>query len=335
MLDRSHPRCTWTSLAAACLLVAALGALAAVPRPARAASLQSARDTAHQLAADVGQLDARIGGAVQEYAQATAALQAVRAQIRDNTTRQELARGELALARTTLASRAVALYKHADVTPLDAIFTASDFGDLVSGLNMVRSITRSDHDVLHTVVQTTRQLATRAESLIADKRTAQRLVTQREAEVAQIRARLSERRALLSGVRDQIRALVVKQEAAPSSPSQTVTPPDANGGVVGGGGQGQWWPLIQAAASANGVSARGMYRLMMIESGGSAGVVGPGGYYGLFQYAPTTWEGSWNTYRSASISDGSAQVKATALALHLGYGHAWWDPSYSWAFQGK
>ncbi|HZL63889.1 MAG TPA: transglycosylase SLT domain-containing protein [Thermoleophilia bacterium] len=265
-------------------------------------------------------------------------MQAVRAQISDNTKRQELARGELALARATLASRAVALYKHADVTPLDAIFTASDFGDLVTGLNMVRSVTRSDHDVLRTVVQTSRQLATRAESLVADKRTAQRLVTQRKAEVAQIRARLSERRALLSGVRDQIRALVVKQETAPASPSQTITPPDTGGSSSSSvvvGGQGQWWPLIQAAAGANGVSARGMYRLMMIESGGYASVVGPGGYYGLFQFAPMTWKGSWNPYRSASISDGSAQIKATALALHLGYGHAWWDPSYSWAFQGK
>ena len=299
------------------MLVVALGLLAVVPTPARAASLQSARDKASQLAADVGELDASIGGAVRKYAQATAALQAVRAQIRANTKSQELARGELALARTTLALRAVALYKHADVTPLDAIFTASDFGDLVAGLNMVRSITRSDHDVLRTVVQTSRQLATRAESLVADKRTAQRLVTQRQAEVT------------------QIRALAAKQEAAPSSPSQTVTPPDPSSGGSDVGGQGKWWPLIQAAAGANGVSARGMYRLMMIESGGYASIVGPGGYYGLFQFAPTTWKGSWNPYRSASITDGSAQIKATAHALHLGYGHAWWDPSYSWAFQGK
>jgi peptidoglycan hydrolase CwlO-like protein len=333
-LDRSHPRCTWTSLAAACLLVVALGLLAVIPQQAHAVALQGARDKARRLAADVGQLDARIGGAVREYAQATAALQAVRTQIRDNTRRQDLARGELALARATLAARAVALYKHADVSPLDAIFTASDFGDLVTGLNMVRSVTRSDHDVLRTVVQTSRQLAIRAESLVADKRTALRLVTQRQAQVSQIRARLSERRALLSGVRDQIRALAARQEAAPASSTQTVTPPDAAGGSVAGG-QGQWWPLIQSAADAGGVSARGMYRLMMIESGGSAGVVGPGGYYGLFQYAPTTWKGSWNPYRSASIEDGSAQIKATAVALRLGYGHAWWDPSYSWAFQGK
>ncbi len=321
-------------MAAACLFIATLGLPAVVPHPARAASLQSVRGQARQLAADVGQLDASIGAAVRKYAQATAALQAVQAQISDNTKRQELARGELALARATLSARAVALYKHADVTPLDAIFTASDFGDLVAGLSMVRSVTRSDHDVLRTVVQTSRQLATRAESLAADRLTAQRLVTQRKSEVAQIRARLSERRALLSGVRDQIRALAAKQETAPPSPSQTVTPPDASGGSVAGG-QGLWWSLIQAAAGANGVSARGMYRLMMIESGGSVAAIGPGGYYGLFQYAPTTWKGSWNPYRSASISDGSAQIKATAVALHLGYGHSWWDPSYSWAFQGK
>ena len=77
-----------------------------------------------------------------------------------------------------------------------------------------------------------------------------------------------------------------------------------------------------------------MYRLMMIESGGSATVVGPGGYYGLFQYAPGTWKGSWNPWRSSSIADGAAQIKATALAIRQGYGHAWWDPSYTWAFQG-
>ena len=73
---------------------------------------------------------------------------------------------------------------------------------------------------------------------------------------------------------------------------------------------------------------------MMIESGGSATVIGAGGYYGLFQYAPSTWKGSWNPWRSSSITDGAAQIKATALALSQGYGHAWWDPSYTWAFQG-
>ena len=77
-----------------------------------------------------------------------------------------------------------------------------------------------------------------------------------------------------------------------------------------------------------------MYRLMMIESGGNAAAVSPGGYRGLFQYLPVTWAGSWNPCRSLSITDGAAQIRATGVALRLGYGPVWWGSSYSLAFGG-
>ena len=77
------------------------------------------------------------------------------------------------MARATLAARAVALYKHDDVTALDAIFGADDFGDLVSRLTMVQSIAHGDRDVLRTVERTKRELADRAVSLVADERTAE------------------------------------------------------------------------------------------------------------------------------------------------------------------
>jgi hypothetical protein len=70
---------------------------------------------------------------------------------------------------------------------------------------------------------------------------------------------------------------------------------------------------------------------MEAESGGSA-TVSNGTDYGLFQYSPGTWKGSWNPWHAASIVDGSAQIKATALAIHLGYGPAWWPTTYSYAF---
>jgi len=133
---------------------------------------------------------------------------------------------------------------------------------------------------------------------------------------------------MLAGVRAEIRRLAAAAAKHAPQAAPTVEPPES------GGGSGPWWPAIQAAATRNGVSARGMYRLMMIESGGSPAAVGPGGYYGLFQYAPSTWRGSWNPWRAASITDGAAQIRATALALRQGYGHAWWDPSYTWAFHG-
>ena len=165
-------------------------------------------------------------------------------------------------------------------------------------------------------------------------RLARSLQPGRDRELAAIKARLGERQALLDSTRADIRHLVSLQTPAAPAPEPSATSSAPSGGGSSGGGSGPWWSLIEQAAAVNGVSARGMYKLMMIESGGDASVVGPGGYYGLFQYHPATWKGSWNPYRGRSIIDGAAQIKATALALRLGYGHAWWDPSYSYAFGG-
>jgi peptidoglycan hydrolase CwlO-like protein len=305
-----------------------LAAVVVAPSPAaaRTGELQKNRAKVRALASEIAALDAKIDTAVQLSAQATKSLDAVRGQLRDNRRMRRLSRAELEVARTTLAVRAVALYKHDDVTALDAVFTADDFGDLVSQLTMVQRVARGDRDVVRTIERSKRELADSAIKLAADARTAKRLVRQRAGQLETIRAQLMERRALLSGVRSQIRRLASAQAKAKPAPGATVEPPAAQDGG------GPWWSLIQGAAASNGVSARGMYRLMMIESGGSATIVGPGGYYGLFQYAPTTWKGSWNPWRSSSITDGAAQIKATALAIHKGYGHPWWDPSYTWAF---
>jgi len=317
------------------LLTVVAFAAAAVPAAARSGELQSVRTKAKALAAGVAALDGQIDAAVQRCARATDALAAVRGQISGNKRLQKLALLELDVARATLAARMVALYKHDDVTALDAILSADDFADLVGRLTMVQSIASRDRDVLRTIERTRRELADRAVSLVADERTARRLVVQRDAELKRIKAQLGERQAMLAGVRREIRDLAAKQKPATPTPDQTVKPPSGGGGGGDGGGQGRWWPLIRQAAGANGVSARGMYRLMMIESGGCASIVGLGGYCGLFQYHPSTWKGSWNPYRSAGITDGAAQIRATALALKMGYGHSWWDPSYSWAFSGR
>lgn len=292
-------------------------------------------------------MDGQISAAVQRYARATRSLESVRAQVKKNRRAQRAAYAELRAARQALALRAVEMYKHGQANTLDAVLGASSFSDLVTELSMMRRLAHCDREVVRTVVRTKRELADRAVALAADERTAKKLAKTFAIELATIRSRLEERRAMLAGVRADIGRLMDAQASASSSPHPTVEPPadggggdgddgDDNGDDNGGGGSsGPWWSLIESAAASNGVSARGMYRLMMIESGGSATIVGPGGYYGLFQYAPTTWRGSWNPWRSCSITDGAAQIKATAHALRLGYGHAWWDPSYTWAFEGR
>ena len=67
-----------------------------------------------------------------------------------------------------------------------------------------------------------------------------------------------------------------------------------------------------------------MWSVMMCESGGNPNASGGGGaWLGLFQYAPSTWRGSWNPYRSASIWDAKSQIFATAIAWSNGR-QGWW-----------
>lgn len=67
-----------------------------------------------------------------------------------------------------------------------------------------------------------------------------------------------------------------------------------------------------------------MWSVMLCESGGNAGASGGGGrYFGLFQYAPATWAGSWNPYRNNSILDARSQIFATAKAWSIGMQGSW------------
>ena len=93
---------------------------------------------------------------------------------------------------------------------------------------------------------------------------------------------------------------------------------------------GEWRPLIEIAAQRYDVSADGLYRLMMLESGGRryAGTT----YKGLFQYYPGTWRASWNPWRDLSIYNGWAQIRATAYAIDRGMGPSSWPSTYYRAF---
>jgi hypothetical protein len=94
--------------------------------------------------------------------------------------------------------------------------------------------------------------------------------------------------------------------------------------------RGQWKPLIEIAGRQHGVSPAGLYRMMMLESGGRRTVGGT--YKGLFQYYPSTWAGSWNPWRHESIYNGWAQIRATAYALGKGMGPSQWPNTYPMAF---
>jgi hypothetical protein len=95
---------------------------------------------------------------------------------------------------------------------------------------------------------------------------------------------------------------------------------------------GAWRELIERAAKKYGVNADGLYRLMMMESGGKVRAVGAGRFYGLFQYSLVTWKDDWNPWRSESVFDGSAQIEASAYAVKKGMGRSLWGNTFPAAF---
>lgn len=97
--------------------------------------------------------------------------------------------------------------------------------------------------------------------------------------------------------------------------------------------RGNYMPLIREVARSNGISATGLYAMMRFESGGRRTAVGGGGMYlGLFQYCWSTWRAAWNPWRTSSIYDAAAQIRATARAVRLGYAPSMWPNTYWRAF---
>jgi soluble lytic murein transglycosylase-like protein len=95
--------------------------------------------------------------------------------------------------------------------------------------------------------------------------------------------------------------------------------------------QHDWRPLIEIAGRKYGVSPAGLYRMMILESGGQPAVTS-GPYNGLFQFTTSEWARHWNPYRHESIFDGWAQIRACALALSKGMGPGQWPNTYPMAF---
>jgi hypothetical protein len=287
------------------------------------AAAKGAKPRTRQLAAQVSTLDDRINAKFTVYVRAVDALNAVRGEIAQNRERVKLAEYSLSVAKRELRASVVASYKHQSVSFLDVLFTSANLGDLLGGLGLVKWLGVHDATVIAHVRALKKQIADRQVILQADAVAAGKLVAVLDGQIKVVRRELAGRRRLLAGARAQIARPTVQQAAgAASSGSPGVMLP----------GHGPWWPLIKAAAGKYGVSAGGMYRLMMVESGGNASSGAGGPYVGLFQYSASAWRGSWNPWARASIHDGRAQIRATALAIHLGHGPGWWPGTYSWAF---
>lgn len=311
-----------------------LGSLvAAVVPPAEATELSAKQLQAQQVAAEVTALDQRLEASVARYAEAAQDLAYLQRQIADNQKDLALARTQLRLAEQELGLRAEALYKQGEVSFLDFVLDSSSFEELLTQVDCFRRVGRRDADIVEAVERHGERVAAQREQLEADLARAKALAEKRARQRAAIDADLRAREALLNGVRTEVSRLQASMGQAADGGAARQGDNGAAGSSADLQGKGAWWPLIQEVARKNDISAVGLYRLMMAESGGVAGASN-GVNHGLFQYAYSTWKGSWNPWRTSGIFDGAAQIRATGLAIRQGHGPSWWASTYSWAFSG-
>jgi peptidoglycan hydrolase CwlO-like protein len=303
--------------------------LLAVPSIASASALAATKAQARTAAAQVAGLDRQLNQTVATYAAAMQRLTALQSQVAANRAALRLDSYQLTLSRQQLAENLVSAYKGGGASVLNAVFETGSFDDLLTRLDYVQQLTGSNAALVGAVQQHHRQVVAEQATLSKALKSAQQTATQLDAQRGRLNAQLGARRALLRGLNAAVGRLVRQAKAV--TPVVTSSKTSGAAPSTAGDGSGPWWTLIQSAAAGNGLWAEGLYRLMLAESGGSA-TASNGVDDGLFQYAPGTWKGSWNPWRSASIFDGGAQIRATALAIHLGYGPSWWPSTYPWAF---
>ena len=326
-------------LTAALAVLLTFSALAIFTASAGAASLASKQAQAADVTAEVATLKARASAATSSWLMAQRKLEAVRLAVKQSARQLAKARLRYQCAEVVVSQRAAAMYKQPGVSLVDVLVRSGSFGEMVSQVRLFARLADYDRGVLDDLQQTKADVESKHEQLVAAREAARLLALERKQESAHTMFALSEGQQKLAGLQGEIKEMqaALRQPSPAASPSPAEQSPAATTAATPSttaSPSGGWWSSIRAAASANGISAEGLYKLMMIESGGIQTIVGGGQFCGLFQYWPGAWKASWNPYRAASIFDGAAQIKATALAIGMGKGPYWWPNSYQRAFGG-
>jgi cell wall-associated NlpC family hydrolase len=228
-----------------CLAAVLLLAGSATSQP----SIDSKQAEADQILAQIQQIDADLGLAVEAYNAAEIKLDGIRAEQRVNERRLKIARANFSRAQATLDARLITLYTEGEADVLEVLLGSASLDELLDRLDTANRVSEEDAKIVEEV-RTFRAEIKRREKALAQARVRQEaVVAERAARRASIQSKLAERKRLLSSVRSEIARLQAAERArqreleaqararisAPSSGGEaTFNAPAAQyGGVVG------------------------------------------------------------------------------------------------------
>lgn len=204
--SRSLSRGTIAGWAPLAFLVVALAAGAVLAAgSASAQTIESKREQARAIMAQIEQLDLEVAQAAEAWNLANIELDRIEADLASNSRHLAAARKSLRVAQERIAQRLRDLYVNGDGdTTLEVILGARSLDEVLDRFEAVQRVSRQDAEILWEVKRYRREVEARRARLQEARERQERIVAERAAQRRAIEARLAERQRLLASVQDEI-----------------------------------------------------------------------------------------------------------------------------------
>ncbi|GAB4283202.1 MAG: C40 family peptidase [Coriobacteriia bacterium] len=191
-----------------------IGSLLATPAFAEPtnAEIEAARAEADAARAELDRMNAELEIQVEEYNAITEELEATRERIRETRDDLELAERELSAAQVQLAERAANIYKDGGTGFLEVLLGTTSFEDLVTRLDLLTRINRSDALVVADVKEAKAQVEALKRSLEAREAEQVALRSEAEARAQAIERKIADQAAYVGRLDSEIKQLIAEEE---------------------------------------------------------------------------------------------------------------------------
>ena len=117
------------------------------------------------------QLDEDADKAIAEHKECKAALDETEGRMKENQARLDVLGADYAKKSTRLGKRVRDIYMHGQISYLDVLFGAKDFGDLMTRMDLLKRVIHEDYALVRTVLDEKQEIETRQASLEEDRKT--------------------------------------------------------------------------------------------------------------------------------------------------------------------
>ena len=197
------------------------------------------------------QLDEEADAAIAEHKACKAALDETEGRMRENEARLAVLGSDYEKKSDKLGKRVRDIYMHGQISYLDVLFGAKDFGDLMTRMDLLKRVIHEDYDLVQTVLAEKKEIEGRQTALAKDQKTqaeqeqktraAREIMEQKVAKQQALIDKMKSDKAVFDQQYDELMA-ASKQIANMIRASRYHVEPSAGGGAASGSGA-MVWPI--------------------------------------------------------------------------------------------